>query len=585
MSETSERVLEHIKFLNDQFEPTTEGVHTGSSLRVVARTAPGGHVSVSGSVSYRVHRMRASGKVFRYWQTQQAFSLLRTKAGLVVLRVLEHSSRRISTQHLFAGGELQLQGLLQRFLLELLLNPIYHYGWNPQNIRVVEGPEVQNFAARLMQAQMTSVLRDLQSEILRLIGDLPIAADRFPLLEAVSPLRLAHSGQTHYLDATDFKAVAENVFGKSRYRRPLARETQRLTECMRANRDWRQSHDLSVLNWFRLFRGLVPIDWIIESMRRTETNHRIGLTPAELAQARALFRRVPQPILGRILAEPVAQSVRPIKNTVRDLGNSHLQLRDLGLLPELIKARSQRRIRDARDLEALVRSMPTTQIEAPGLARSNRAADVLSNEANALYHMNDYNRCIAQLDDRDLPVATWEQWKDAEFREVAEEFLTEHRRELMTAQELEHQMRAERIRQERIAREKIRAAWAVETAEKLHGVCVGEYGLVVAQGSDDLARWGSQLNNCVAGYADELGLDVFVGVLDGSGRIRLNIEITQERGVCQFLGTNNRDAIKELGTEAAQQVLDAISGVGIPVEKHALGLRQLVLSAQDVVGA
>lgn len=375
------------------------------------------------------------------------------------------------------------------------------------------------------------------------------------------------------------------MFGKSRYRRPLARETQRLTECMRANRDWRQSHDLSVLNWFRLFRGLVPIDWIIESMRRTETNHRIGLTPAELAQARALFRRVPQPILGRILAEPVAQSVRPIKNTVRDLGNSHLQLRDLGLLPELIKARSQRRIRDARDLEALVRSMPTTQIEAPGLARSNRAADVLSNEANALYHMNDYNRCIAQLDDRDLPVATWEQWKDAEFREVAEEFLTEHRRELMTAQELEHQMRAERIRQERIAREKIRAAWAVETAEKLHGVCVGEYGLVVAQGSDDLARWGSQLNNCVAGYADELGLDVFVGVLDGSGRIRLNIEITQERGVCQFLGTNNRDAIKELGTEAAQQVLDAISGVGIPVEKHALGLRQLVLSAQDVVGA
>lgn len=110
MSETSERVLEHIKFLNDQFEPTTEGVHTGSSLRVVVRTTPSGRVSVSGSVSYRVHRMRASGKVFRYWQTQQAFSLLRTKAGLVVLRVLEHSSRRNSTQHLFAGGEAPAPG-------------------------------------------------------------------------------------------------------------------------------------------------------------------------------------------------------------------------------------------------------------------------------------------------------------------------------------------------------------------------------------------------------------------------------------------------------------------------------------------
>ncbi|WP_424862993.1 PcfJ domain-containing protein [Streptomyces sp. MMS24-I29] len=587
MSESSERVLLHVKFLNDRFEPTTEGVCTGSSLRVVARTAPGGRVSASGSVSYRVHRTRASGKVFRYWQTQQAFSLLRTKAGLVVLRVLERSSRKNSTQHLFAGGERQLEGLLSRFGTQILLDPMDHHTWNPQpeTIRVVEGPEFPDFDARMIQAQMIPVLRDLQSEILRLIGDLPVAEDRFPLLETVSFLGLAHSGQMYYLDAEDFKTVAENVFGKTRYRKPLAREIERLTQCMKSNQDWRRSHDMSVLNWFRMFRGLVPVDWIIESMRRTETNHYIYLTPAELVMARALFRRVPQPVLGRILAEPVAQAVRVIKDTVRTIGNPQVRLCDLDLLPELIRARGQRRIRSSRDLENLVRSMPTIHVESPSLVRSNQMIGIMINEAHELQAMDRYNRQIARLEDRDLPVATWEQWKLPEFREDAEELLAEHRHELMTAQEAERQARAEKRRQERLALEQARAAWAAETTKKLDGVCAGGYRFVVARDAETLARWGWRLNNCIAGYASELGLDVFVGVLDGEDRVRLNIEIDWQRGICQFLGTNNRDAVAELGQDAAQQVLDAVIGTGIPVDDYALGMYQLSLPEQSAVTA
>ncbi|WP_406004591.1 hypothetical protein [Streptomyces sp. NBC_00987] len=141
MSENSERVLLHIKFLNDRIEPTVEGVRTGASLRVVARTAPDGRVTVSGSVWHRVHRMRASGKVFSYWQTVRAFSLLRTKAGLVVLRELEHAKRKNSTQHLFAGGARQLAQLLHVLGHQTLLDSMRPHEWDPlQNVRVVEGP-------------------------------------------------------------------------------------------------------------------------------------------------------------------------------------------------------------------------------------------------------------------------------------------------------------------------------------------------------------------------------------------------------------------------------------------------------------
>ncbi|MFF8917497.1 PcfJ domain-containing protein [Streptomyces sp. NPDC015032] len=587
MSENSERVLLHVKILNDGIEPTAEGVRTGASLRVVVRTAPDGRVTVSGSVSHRVHRMRASGKVFRYWQTVRAFSLLRTKAGLVVLRKLDNASRQIRTQHLFAGGEHQLEQLLHVLGDQTLLEPIRPHEWDPlgQDVRVVEGPVFEDHGWSGIQAQISLILQDLRGEALRLIGDLPVAEERFPLLKEVLPRRLGHSGLMHFLDAEDYKTVAENVFGKTRYRKPLAREIQRLVERMLARPDWRSSHNMSVLNWFRLFRGLVPIDWIIESMRRTETNHYIALKPAECVQARALFRRVPQPILGRILAEPVAQSVRIIGDTVRDLGNADVQLRDLDLLPELIKARGQRRIRGAQDLETLVRSMPQVWVESRSLARSNQAISTVINEANALREMHSYNAQIGRLEDSDLPVATWELWKDPAFREDAEEFLVEHRRELMTAEQLEREARAERYCQERLSREKKRAAWAADVAEKLDGMRIGEHRLVVARDADTLARWGSQLNNCIAGYADELGMDVFVAVVDDSGRARLNIEINHKDGVVQFLGTNNRDAVKELEKGSAQLVFDAITDIGIPVYEYALGLQQLTLPVRDAVDA
>ncbi|MFF3697412.1 PcfJ domain-containing protein [Streptomyces sp. NPDC002221] len=583
MSENTERVLLHVKFLNDRIEPTIESVRTGTSLRVVARTALDGRVTVAGSVSHRVHRMRASGKVSRHWQTVRAFSLFRTQAGLVVLRVLDKAIRKNSTQHLFVGGEHLLAQLLRELGEQTLLEAVCRDAWDTldQNVRAVEGPA---FEGPGMRAQMCLLLQDLQGEALRLIGDLPVASERFPLLKQISARGLGHSGQMYFLDATAYKAVAENVFGKSRYRRPLAREIERLAEhtLPRLDRPDDLFHDMSVLNWFRLFRGLVPIDWIVDSMRGTVNYTGMVLSPAELVQARALFLRVAQPILGRILAEPMPQSTRIIKDTVKNLGNRDITWRDLNLLPDLIKARGQRRIRGAQDLETLVRSMPVIRVESRSYARSNRAVGIVIHEVDALHMMHSYNEQIARLESLELPRATWELWNDPEFRKSADEFLAEHRRELMTAQQRAYEARVARDRQRRLSVEKERAAWAADVAARLDGLRVGEYRLVVAHDPETLARWGCQLNNCIASYALELGLDVFVAVVDDSGRVRLNIEINHEVGVVQFLGTNNRDAVKELEEASAQRVLDAITGIGLPVSEDALGLRHLARPAQHV---
>jgi hypothetical protein len=89
-------------------------------------------------------------------------------------------------------------------------------------------------------------------------------------------------------------------------------------------------------------------------------------------------------------------------------------------------------------------------------------------------------------------------------------------------------------------------------------------------------RWRTRVNNCIGGYARELGLDVFAAVCEADGRLRLNLQITEGHGVEQILGKNNRDAVRELkGT--AQQVVDGLVALGLSFHPDALGMRELRL--------
>ncbi|KOT51132.1 MULTISPECIES: hypothetical protein [Streptomyces] len=554
MPERTEHTLLYIKYVDDalaeQGAAAVEGATSGISLRILARALPDGRTSVAVSLYRRVHRMRASGKAFHYWTSEKLTSMARTKKDLVVLREIDRRTGRSSTRHVFSDSVVEswiheLSGTLQRWMHS-----------NPQ-ARRLEGPEPEGVDNAVDQA--IAAIRGH-------IGELPDWNDRFPLLKAGRQDRPA-SAYLPYLDARDHAQVAKNFFGVRAYRRPLAREVERL--------------DVGTLSWFAMFRGLVPVDWLIDAMGTTKTAsgrmlmRQLPLTSLQQRGIRSILCRTPQPILRRILKEPVHQARRTLASAADCTADRLVVTRDLDLLPEIIAARGQRRVRGSCDLEHLVRGLPA--IERWRDPRGRTAQRVLQEEICALREMEHYNREIHLLPAGTAQVADWDLWKDEAFRMQALGLLEDRRRELMAARERERYEREEARRLERIAKQAQRHQWALQTAALLDGrEAAPGLSLVVAREAETLSRWGATLNNCIGGYAGELELDVFAAVCEADGRVRLNLLITQSHGVEQILGKNNRDAECELG-EAAQQVVDGLGAMGVSFRSNAWGMDGLRL--------
>ncbi|MCM2392631.1 PcfJ domain-containing protein [Streptomyces albipurpureus] len=548
MPERTEHTLLYIKYADDalaeQGAATVEGAISGMSLRILARALPDGRTSVAVSLYRRVHRMRASGKAFHYWTSEKLTSMARTKKDLVVLREIDRRTGKSTTRHVFSETVVEswihgLSGTLQWWMRS-----------NPQ-ARRLEGLEPEGVDNTVDQA--IALIREH-------IGELPNWNDRFPLLKDDRQDRPAFT-YLPYLDAHDHAQVAKNLFGVRAYRRPLTREMERL--------------DISTLNWFALFRGLVPVDWLIDAMRATKTAGGRDLTSLQQRGIRSILRRTPQPVLRRILKEPVHQARRTLADAANCTAHRLAVTRDLDLLPEIIAARGQRRVRGSRDLERLVRDLPA--IERWHDPRGHTARRVIVEEICALRQMEDYNREIRLLPEGTAQVADWYLWKDEAFRVRALGLIENRRRELMAAFDRERHEREEDRRLERIARQAQRHTWALQTAALLDGrEAAPGLNLVVARDAETLSRWGAMLNNCIGGYAGELELDVFAAVCDADGRVLLNLQITQSHGVEQILGKYNRDAVRELG-EAAQQVVDGLGAMEVGFHSDALGMDGLRL--------
>ncbi|MFB7594623.1 hypothetical protein [Streptomyces sp. NPDC056160] len=555
MPERTEHALLYIKYVDEalakQGVAAVEGAISGISLRILARALPDGRTSVAVSLYRRVHRMRASGKAFHYWTSEKLTSMARTKKDLVVLRHIDRRTGKSITRHVFSETVVeswihQLSGTLLSWLHS-----------NPQ-ARRLEGPEPEGVGNAVDQA--IAAIRDH-------IGELPAWNARFPLLKDDWQDRRPASAYLPYLDAHDPAQVAKNVFGVRAYRRPLAREVERL--------------DISTLSWFALFRGLVPVDWLIDAMRTTKTanGHSLtcqpSLTSLQRRRIRSILRRTPQPVLRRILKEPVHQAWRTLADAADCTAHRLAVTRDLDLLPDIIAARGQRRVRSSRDLEHLVRGLPA--IERWHDPRGRAAQRVIQWEIYALREMKHYNREIRLLPEGTAQVADWDLWKDEAFRVPALGLIENRRRELMAARDRERYEREEARRLDRIARHAQRHQWALQTAALLDGrEAAPGLSLVVARDAETLSRWGATLNNCIGGYAGELELDVFAAVCEADGRVRLNLQITQAHGVEQILGKNNRDAVRELG-QAAQQVVDGLCAMNVSFHSDALGMDGLRL--------
>ncbi|MYR63180.1 hypothetical protein GTY54_45600 [Streptomyces sp. SID625] len=558
MPERTQHTLLHIKYVDDalaeQGVAAVEGAISGISLRILARALPDGRTSVAVSLYRRVHRMRASGRAFHYWTAERVTSMARTKQDLVVLRDIDRRTGKSTSHHVFS------EIVIESWIHELSWTLLSWLRSNPR-ARQLEGPEHEEVRNAVDEAIAT---------IREHIGELPNWNDRFPLLQGDRPDRRPASAYLPYLDAHDHAQVAKNLFGVRAYRRPLAREVERL--------------DISTLGWFALFRGLVPVDWLIDAIRATETadgRNLMGvmdqppLTSKQRRGIRSILRRTPQPVLRRILKEPVHQARRTLTDAADCTAHRLAITRDLDLLPEIIAARGQRRVRGSRDLEHLVRNLPA--IERWHNPRSRTALHVIQEEIHALHEMEHYNQEIRLLPEGTAQVADWDLWKNEEFRVQALSLIEDRRRELMAARERERYEREEARRLERIAEQAQRHHWALQTAALLDGrVAAPGLRFVVARDAKTLSRWGAMLNNCIGGYADELELDVFAAVCDADGRVRLNLQITQLHGVSQILGKYNCDAVRELG-EAAQHVVDGLAAMGISFPTDALGIRGLRL--------
>jgi hypothetical protein len=555
MSERTEHVLLFIKYVDDalaeQGVASVQGATSGMSLRILARTLPDGRTSVAVSLYSRVHRMRASGKASHYWTSEKLTSMARTKKDLVVLRKIDRRTGKSTTRHVFS--ETAVESWIHGLSWTL-------HSWmrsNPQ-ARRLEGPEPEGVGNAVDQA-ITAIREH--------IGELPNWNDRFPLLKDNRLDLLPAPAYLPYLDAHDHAQVAKNLFGVRAYRRPLVREVERL--------------DISIVSWFALFRGLVPVDWLIDAMRNMKTaggSSLMGqswLTSLQQRGIRSILRRTPQPVLRRILKEPVHQARRTLADAADCTAHRLAVTRDLDLLPEIIAARGQRRVRGSRDLEHLVRDLPA--IERWHDPRGRTAQRVIQAEIYALQEMEHYNREIRLLPEGTAQVADWDLWKDEAFRVQALGLIEDRRRELMAARDRERYEREEARRLERITRQAQRHQWALQTAALLDGrEAAPGLSLVVARDAETLSRWGAMLNNCIGGYAGELELDVFAAVCEADGRVRLNLQITQSHGVEQILGKNNRDAVRELG-EAAQQVVDGLGAMEVCFHSKALGMDGLRL--------
>jgi hypothetical protein len=554
MPKRTEHALLYIKYVDDalaeQGAVAVEGVISGMSLRILARALPDGRTSVAVSLYRRVHRMRASGKACHYWTSEKLTSMARTKKDLVVLREIDRRAGKSTSRHIFSetDAEFWIRGLSETLQSWMRRNP---------QARRLEGPEPEGVDNAVGQA--IAAIREH-------IGELPNWNDRFPLLKD-SLQNCQASAYLPFLDAYHHAQVAKNLFGVRAYRRPLAREVERL--------------DISTLSWFALFRGLVPVDWLIDAMRTTKTasshglTHQLPLTSLQQRGIRSILRRTPQPVLRRILKEPVHQARRTLTDAANCTAHRLAVTRDLDLLPEIIAARGQRRIRGSRDLEHLVRDLPA--IQRWHNPRGQTAARVVLEESHALREMEHYNREIRLLPEGTAQVADWDLWKNEAFRVQAVGLIEDRRRELMAARDRERYEREEARRLERIAKQARRHQWALQTAALLDGwEAAPGLSLVIARDAETLSRWGAMLNNCIGGYADELELDVFAAVCEADGRVRLNLQITQSHGVEQILGKNNRDAVRELG-DAAQQVVDGLVAMEVSFHSDALGMAGLRL--------
>lgn len=433
--------------------------------------------------------------------------------------------------------------------------------------------------ADVTREQRTAIGR----RIVDVIGPAPIAAQRFPLLASADGEGFATTlddvlaapamYQDPWLDCVDAAQVAKKLFGARHYRKPLAQEVARVN-----------NHSLT---WYSLFRGLVPPEWIIDALRAIPDTG--APRPRELSirryrSVRAVLIRTPQPVLRRMLKEPLVPMAMALDDTGKEIAEDLVNLRSLTDVQAAVAATKQRHIRGSSDLHELVLQLPIEPHNIRLNSRSRASTAVIERERNLEASFWQLNR--QRVQDGAAPLE-WEQWqalpgaeREDMLRPVRQwEAEQQRRQRAQLDQARRQQLEAEELaRRRRIAADTQRAAWAAATTAKIEQAgTLGGLEVVVASNARQLREWARTMHNCIGRYERELGLDVLLGLFR-DGRLVANAEINSRDGVVQLLGRYNQDfeTAKDLGVDLGRQVLSDLQAIGVPASPHGWGLASLV---------
>ncbi|KXO95820.1 hypothetical protein AXK56_16555 [Tsukamurella pulmonis] len=355
-------------------DPTT----VGRSARVVLLVDRHGRKAVARKVSEKIHLRRASGRECVFWRTLHQRTITRTAAGMVVETTTTGGYSRTSTSlRLFATD-------------------------TADAVQVVRGSLGAGRDYLATGGQVTSVRRRLENTI----GPAPIITERFPLLASndssgfATTLSTIATASAHiqdpWLDSIDAAQVARKLYGARNYRRPMAREVARL--------------DPYTLSWYAVFRGLVPPDWIVDALRRVPDDHPSpqGLSSTQVKSLRALLVRTPQPVLRRLLKEPLGPLSMAMRDTADLMRSFAVRFRGDDDIARLLALAGQRNIRSSTDLHNLVMTVPSNpELLLRNTARAAATGKVMAMERELRYLLDRLNECRVE---EDLELVEWQTW-------------------------------------------------------------------------------------------------------------------------------------------------------------------------------
>lgn len=382
--------------------------------------------------------------------------------------------------------------------------------------------------------------RVFASEVEKTFPEIPKFSELFPLAQ--------HYGAHEYnyvpvglrsamIRAENVQEFTRRAFGKTRYRRDLVKAVASAT-LQDVENAWQ-------------FRGLVPIDWIVDLLRGRQWEGRNARQNA-ISIPRRHLKHLDQRSLRRLMGE--------MKERNYDYGFSQ-QIADIDFVsveyPILTRVDSWKDLHDRLIALDRPRLLQVAERREAKVQRMLKEMDFWSLQADLL---SDEKWCAENPELAASPQLRKERRAELEAQaEVAREAV-------IARQERE---RLERVaRQQRELEERHKAA--MEKRRAIVAALDGkheEFRITVAKREDVLLQWGSEMNNCIASYRDQVNSPIRVlgGVYRGKQLLgNFELSYAEDQFVLrQLLGKYNR----ALDNKVREVLVQRFAGVGVATNK------------------